>query len=117
MHHLNCRNQSNSIKVFVIRLQKDKLNLTALLERAISLWKRESETMCDLIEGERVKILDSIGKGHFGDVFVGELEQPREDSNIPKMNARLKESQNQGKCAIKTVKRQSDKYKEDLELR
>ena len=73
--------------------------------------------MCDLIEGERVKILDSIGKGHFGEVFAGELDQPREDSNIPKMNAGLKESKNHGKCAIKTVKRQNDEFKEDLELR
>ena len=73
--------------------------------------------MCDLIEGERVKILSSIGEGRFGEVFVGEMEQPREDSNISKMHAKLKESQNQGKCAIKTVKRQDDKYKEVLELR
>ena len=61
--------------------------------------------------------MDIIGEGHFGDVYVGELEQPREDSNITKMHAKLKESQNQGKCAIKTVKRQNEKYKEDLELR
>ena len=73
--------------------------------------------MCDLIEGERVKILGSIGKGHFGEVFVGELEQQREDSNISKMHENLRESQDQGKCTIKTVKRQDEKYKEDLELR
>ena len=73
--------------------------------------------MCDLIEGERVKILGSLGEGHFGEVFVGELEQPREDSNISKMHEKLPESENRGKCAIKTVKRQDDQYKEDLELR
>ena len=88
-----------------------------MLERAIALWKRESGTMCDLIEGERVKILGSLGEGHFGEVFVGELEQPRKESNIYKMHTKLTESQNQGKCAIKTVKRQDDQYKEDLELR
>ena len=88
-----------------------------MLERAISLWKRQSEGMCDLIEGERVKIKQKIGEGHFGEVFLGIMSGPRRDSNIPKMNSRLPESKQTGQCAIKTVKRQNDMYKEDIELR
>ena len=105
------------MKVFAIRSQKDRLNLTALLERAISLWKKTELGMCELIEGERVQVLENIGEGHFGEVFRGELSAKREESNIHKMNARLKESEYNGICAIKTVKRQNDQYKEDIELR
>ena len=73
--------------------------------------------MCDLIEGERVKLMNEIGEGHFGKVFLGHLAGPRTDSNIPKMNSKLPESKQTGQCAIKTVKRQNDMYKEDIELR
>ena len=81
-----------------------------MLERAISLWNKESGT-CKLIEGERVKILKRIGVGHFGEVFQGELSADRgENSNILKMNPKLKEfnlkkDQKKIPCAIKTIKR------------
>ena len=81
-----------------------------MLERAISLWSKESGT-CKLIEGERVKILKRIGVGHFGEVFQGELSADRgENSNILKMNPKLKEfnlkkDQKKIPCAIKTIKR------------
>ena len=79
--------------------------------------------MCDLIEGERVnKKLERIGGGHFGEVFRGKLVGPRRDSNIFKMNPKLKESPHVGPCAIKKVKKvvngmPINKYKEDEELR
>ena len=73
--------------------------------------------MCDLIEGERVKLAKKLGEGHFGEVFLGNLSGPRKDSNIPKMNSKLPESTRTGQCAIKTVKRQNDMYKEEIELR
>ena len=73
--------------------------------------------MCDLIEGERVKVLKRIGGGHFGEVYCGELSGPRFDSNIHKMNPKLKESKKTAKCAIKKIKRQDNEYKEDEELR
>ena len=81
-----------------------------MLERAISLWSKESGT-CKLIEGERVKILKRIGVGHFGEVFQGELSADRgENSNILKMNDKLEEFQLEKgpqkiPCAIKTIKR------------
>ena len=73
--------------------------------------------MCDLIEGERVNVKHKIGEGHFGEVFLGELSGLRNDSNIPKMNSKLPESTRTGQCAIKTVRRQNDMYKEEMELR
>ena len=101
-----------------------------MLERAISLWNKESAIgnlpsgTCKLIEGERVKILKKIGDGHFGEVFQGELSAERgENSNILKMNSNLKEFQFKGPalenrkkipCAIKTIKRKT-KF-EELEL-
>ena len=88
-----------------------------MLQRAISLWRSTKLGMCDLIEGERVKVGDKISQGHFGEVFRGRLLGPRRDSNIFKMNPRLKESPQVGPCAIKKVKRQTDKYREDEELR
>ena len=105
------------MKVLIIRWQKDKVNLNALLQRAISLWKNTKLGMCDLIERERVNVRGQISHGHFGEVFRGELVEPRRDSNIFKMNPRLKESPQVGPCAIKKVRRQADKYKEDEELR
>ena len=105
------------MKVLAIRSQKERLNLTALLARAISHWKKVGSA-CKLIEGERIEVLEEIGKGHFGKVFRGKLFAPRGDeSNIKKMNEKLEEYRGQGECAIKTVKPDRAQFKEDLNLR
>ena len=104
-------------KALIVWWQRDKQNLTGLLQRAISLWKNTKLGMCYLIDGERVKVLNRLGGGQFGEVFSGELTRSNKESNIHKMNPKLKVSDQVGRCAIKTVKRQNDKYKEDEELR
>ena len=104
------------MKVLAIRSQKERLNLTALLARAISHCKKYG-LLPILIEGERIEVLEEIGKGHFGKVFRAKLFALRGDeSNIKKMNEKLKEYPGQGECAIKTVKPDRAQFKEDLNL-